>query len=62
MSVEFGFIQVFNLDRWIVAEQVGRFRAQSFTSASHLRDRIDFSEPLHSIEAGGKVANEFERQ
>jgi hypothetical protein len=46
MSVGVGFLQVFNVDRWTVAERVGRFRVQSFTSASHLRERIDYPEPV----------------
>ena len=52
MSVGFGFLKVFNFDRWTVAELIGRFRAQSFTSASHPRERIDHPEPLNGIQAG----------
>jgi hypothetical protein len=58
-SVGFGFLRVLDFDRWTVAELIGRFRAQSFTSASHSRDRISFPVNLNSIEAGGNVAREL---
>src|SRR5260221_14184447 len=48
----FGFLRIFSSDRWVVTEQIVRFRAQSFTSASHLRERIHPSELLNGIEAG----------
>jgi hypothetical protein len=51
VSVGFGFVQVFDFDRRTVAELIGRFRAQSFTSASRPRERIDYAEPLNGIEA-----------
>jgi hypothetical protein len=41
----FGFLSIVSFNRWAVTGQIVRFRAQSFTSASHPRDRISFPAP-----------------